>query len=223
MVDAAEQRRNMVDSQLRPSDVTDRRIIRAMLEIPRENFSPSAMRALAYMDEDLVVQAGDRDAPMRHVLAPRTQALLLQLAQIESGDLVLDVGCATGYSTAIAARLADSVVAVEQDARLVERASALLSTLGIDNAAILAGPLNEGMAGQGPYDVIVLNGAVEVIPESLFAQLKPGGRLVAVLIEGRRSRAVVATRRGGKTDVRATRDLSAPSLTGFQKAAGFVF
>src|SRR5215831_12473471 len=169
MIDSKQQRINMVESQVRPSDVTDRRIIRAMLEVPREAFVPSALRALAYMDGSVpVVDSAVR--PTRCLLAPRTFAKIVQLAEIGPDAIVLDVGCATGYSTAVLARLAKSVVAVEVDAALAARASDALRQLGVANALVLEGALPKGAPTHAPFDAILLEGAVPNVPEALLAQ-----------------------------------------------------
>ena len=150
MIDSKEQRINMVESQVRPSDVTDRRIIRAMLEIPREMFVPDGFRALAYMDEGVpVTTRADGKAP-RMLLAPRTFAKLVQLAEIDADDVVLDVGCATGYSTAVLARLAKSVIAIEADAALAARAANALRQLQIENATALHGAFEAGRPNMPP-------------------------------------------------------------------------
>jgi protein-L-isoaspartate(D-aspartate) O-methyltransferase len=223
MIDSKQQRINMVESQVRPSDVTDRRIIRAMLEVPREAFVPRSLQALAYMDEAVpaVEQAGGRSG--RFLLAPRTFAKLVQLAEIGPDAVVLDVGCATGYSTAVLARLAKAVVAVEVDAALAARASQTLRQLGVGNATVMEGALEKGAASHAPFDAILLNGAVPGVPEDLLGQLRDGGRLVAVLADGAFGRAQVWRRTGNLFDPRPVFDAGAPPLPGFSRQAEFVF
>jgi len=223
MIDSKEQRINMVESQVRPSDVTDRRIIRAMLEIPREMFVPDSLRALAYMDERVpVTTRADRKAP-RMLLAPRTFAKLVQLAGIDADDVVLDVGCATGYSTAVLARLARSVIAIEADAALAARAANALRQLQIKNATALHGAFEAGAPQHAPFDAIVLEGAVQEVPQSLLDQLKDGGRLVGILAVGAVGRAQVWLRTGKSFDARPAFDAGAELLPGMARKAEFSF
>ncbi|HEX2592898.1 MAG TPA: protein-L-isoaspartate O-methyltransferase, partial [Rhizomicrobium sp.] len=175
MPDYAAARRTMVDAQIRANDVVDPRIHAAMLSVPRENFVPNAKRAFAYADVPVEV------APKRYMLDPRVFAKMVQLAEIKSSDRILDVGCATGYSTAILARLGREVVALEQDADLVRIASEILPSVPDTKTAVVQGGLVEGVKAQGPYDVIFINGAVEEVPDTLLAQMAEGGRLVVVL------------------------------------------
>lgn len=221
MIDHATQRLNMVESQVRPSDVTDRRITRAMREIPRENFVPGPLKSIAYADEHLKV--ADTGAIHRYILAPRLLAKLVQLLEIEPDGLVLDIGPATGYSTALLARLAQTVVSLEEDARLAERAQEALSALGVDNAVIIAGAMRNGASDEGPYDGILINGAVADIPAALLDQLKDGGRCVAVSVENGVGRATVWRRHGMSYDRRPAFDANAPYLPGFEPTASFVF
>lgn len=222
MADTSLQRLNMVESQVRPSDVTDRRIIRAMSDVPRERFLPGAMRAIAYMDGPVPVSA-DGAMQQRFLLAPRVLARLVQLMEIAPTDAILDIGCATGYSTALLARLGQTVVALEQDAALAERAKAALAEFGITNATVVQGPLTAGVPAEGPYDAILVNGAVHDITPALLDQLKDGGRLVAVRIEGSVGRATVWRRIGARFDSRAAHDAAAAVLPGFERKPGFVF
>ncbi|MEL6372756.1 MAG: protein-L-isoaspartate O-methyltransferase [Pseudomonadota bacterium] len=221
MTTALEQRTNMVDSQIRPSDVTDSRIIAAMSAVPREQFVPSALRTLAYADQDLQVIARDGKRPARYLLAPRTFAKMLQAAEIDSGDIVLDVGAATGYSTAVMARIAQTVVGLEEDERHVSQATKALNTHSIDNAVVEQGSLTAGVAAEGPFDAILLEGAVDLIPDALLDQLKDGGRLVAILEEGEVGRGVVVKRSGTSFDRRVVFDATGPALPGFQRVAAF--
>lgn len=223
MIDPMQQRINMVESQVRPSDVTDRRIIRAMLEIPREMFVPDGFRALAYMDEGVpVTTRADGKAP-RMLLAPRTFAKLVQLAEIDADDVVLDVGCATGYSTAVLARLAKSVIAIEADAALAARAANALRQLQIENATALHGAFEAGAPQHAPFDAIVLEGAVQEVPQSLLDQLKDGGRLVGILAVGAVGRAQVWLRTGKTFDARPAFDAGAELLPGMARKAEFSF
>lgn len=221
MIDHATQRLNMVESQVRPSDVTDRRITRAMREIPRERFVPGLLKSIAYADEHLKVS--ESGGKQRYILSPRLLAKLVQLLEIEPDGLVLDVGPATGYSTALLAHLGQAVVALEEDARLAERTQEVLATLGIDNAAVITGSMQGGAADEGPYDAILINGAVSEVPPALLDQLKDGGRCAAVSIENGVGRATVWHRHGMTFDRRPAFDASAPYLPGFEPAPGFVF
>lgn len=222
MTDSSLQRLNMVESQVRPSDVTDRRIIKAMLELPREKFVPVSLAPMAYMDEPLPLETTNGEA-MRYLLAPRTFAKLVQLAEIDAGAAVLDVGCGTGYSTAVLARLAQRVIAVELDRGFAERARRLLEELGASNATVVEGRLEAGVPAEAPFDAIVLNGAVEAVPPTLCEQLKDGGRLVAIVAEGPLCRAQVWRRTGKSIDARPAFEAAAAVLPGFVRAAGFVF
>ncbi|WP_040486129.1 protein-L-isoaspartate O-methyltransferase family protein [Lutibaculum baratangense] len=220
MMDFAESRMNMVKSQVRPSEVTDRRLLNALLNLPRERFVPASRRPMAYVDEDILLN--DEGEP-RWLLEPMHFARLVQLAEIGAGHLVLDVGCGTGYSTAVLGRLADSVVGLESDPALCQTAEALMIELGIDNVAIVEGDLREGYPSQGPYDVIILEGAVEEVPEGLFKQLRNGGRLVAPVIEGGIGKAMVFHSIDGDVSHRVVYDMNVHRLPGFERPKTFVF
>lgn len=222
MVDVALQRKNMVESQVRPSDVTDRRVINAMLNVPREAFVPTALKPVAYMDEALVLVKAEAGSPARGMMAPRSLARLLQLAEISAGDVVLMVGAGSGYASAVVARLAQTVVALESDASLAEQATRTLESLGHDNAVVVTGDLDVGYPSEGPYDVIVVEGAVEEMPGALLDQLKDGGRLAAVEA-GTPAHAVVWRRAGRSFDRRVAFESAAPALPGFRRKRAFVF
>ncbi|MBS7546289.1 protein-L-isoaspartate O-methyltransferase family protein [Ancylobacter oerskovii] len=220
MIDFAEMRRAMVDAQVRANDVTDLKIVAAMLETPRERFVPAGLRNFAYIDDDLLVKEG---APGRYLMEPMVLAKLLQAAEIGEGDLVLDVGASTGYSTAVLARLAGQVVALEEDGELADKGAGVLTELGLLNAAYVKGPLTAGWPAEAPYDAILLNGSVDEAPQALLSQLKPGGRLVAVIGRGRAGRATVFTNTAGGIGSRVVFDAAVPTLPGFEAAPGFVF
>ena len=222
MTDPAEQRHNMVESQVRPSDVVDRRIVRAMAAVEREAFVPAAQRAIAYMDEAVPVEPAGR-GPRRCLLAPRVFAKLVQLMRLPDGAAVLDIGGATGYSAAVLSHMAKSVIALEQDAGLAQTAGRVLGEQKIANVKVVAGPHAEGRQLDGPYDGILLNGQVPDIPAALLDQLKDGGRLVAILASGPASKAVVVQRGGTQFDRREDFDAGAAALPGFERAARFVF
>jgi len=217
------QRHNMVESQVRTNDVTDRRISNAMREIPREEYVPASVRPLAYIEDDLVVRRELGPLPERAMLAPMVFAKLVQLAEIEPDDLVLDVGCGTGYSIAVLAQLAESVVGLEGDDALTERASTTLSDQGVDNAAIVTGPLTEGRPDQGPYDVIILEGRVPEVADSWRTQLKENGRLVAIVGERPMGKAIRFVRHGNDWSRSVAFDASAALLPGFEKEEAFEF
>ena len=217
MPDYAAARLHMVQSQLHPNRVTDPRIFSAMTEVPRERFAPEALRDVACVDEDIAV------GPGRYLMEPMVFALLVQAARVGAEDIVLDVGCGTGYSTAVLARLSGTVVALESEADLADRAQALLSQLEIANAVVVSRPLVEGYAEQGPYDVIFVNGSVARLPEALTTQLAEGGRLVAVVRSGRSGTANLVTRRDGLIASRPVFDAATPPLPEFDKRPGFVF
>jgi protein-L-isoaspartate(D-aspartate) O-methyltransferase len=218
MVDYTIARRNMVESQIRPNKVTDPLLLAALLELPREQFLPKARRGVAYVDEDIEVGEG------RYLMEPMVLARLLLAAEVKPTDIVLDIGCATGYSTAVLARLANTVVAVESSRKLAAEATAVLSQLGIDNAAVIEGPLDKGYAKQGPYDVILFSGAIAQVPDAILDQLADGGRLVAVIDDGSRVRkGTIMTRLGGVISGRAVFDAATPLLPGFDRKPGFVF
>lgn len=223
MDDYSAARRNMVESQIRPNEVTDSRLLRAMLEVPREQFVPVALRPLAYMENEVVVGQGGALHNERRLLAPMPQARLIQLAEIAPGDLVLDIGCATGYSTAVLARMAESVVGLECDPALAESASQTLTQLEIDNAAVVTGPLREGYAAEGPFDAVVINGSVPEVPDELLKQLKDGGRLVAMISDNDFGQATLFRKAGGRISHRGEFDAGAPPIPGFEKEKTFIF
>src|SRR5215469_16373701 len=198
MTDFAAARRMMVDSQVRTSDVTDPRIIAAMLELPRERFVPEAKAALAYLDADVPVTEAQGGKPVRRLLKPMVLAKLVQAAAVQASDHVLDVGCASGYSSALLARLARSVIALEEEETLIRLARENLKAVGADNVTVVAGPLTQGwQGGVSYYDVIFLNGATEIAPQALTRQLKDGGRLVGVLGRGPTGQAMIYRSVGG--------------------------
>lgn len=216
--DSELQRLNMVESQVRPSDVTDRRIVRAMLDIPREAFLPPEKRDVAYADSEVELSAAAR----RALMAPRTFAKLLQLAAPEAGETVLDVGAAYGYSTAVLARLAGSVTALEADTAMATAAKAALAAAKAGDAKVVTGPLANGHAAAGPYDLIIVEGAVGTVPQSLIDQLKPDGRLVTFRGRGPLADAVVVRRHGTGSRESVNFTAAAPQLPGFEAAERFV-
>lgn len=207
----------MVDTQVRPSDVTKFPIIDALLDVPREEYVPDDKRDAAYIGESIDLGEG------RVVLEPRTFGKMLDAVDVQPTDVVLDIGCGLGYSTAVLAHLADFVVAVEDDAARAADAQAILSAQGVDNAAVFEGALAEGAAKNGPYDVIILQGAVEIMPDGVLAQLKDGGRVVAIFAEGALGVVRVGRKIDGVMNWRMSFNAGAPVLPGFAKEAAFTF
>jgi protein-L-isoaspartate(D-aspartate) O-methyltransferase len=216
MSEFASRRVMMVDTQVRPSDVTKFPIIDAMLSVPREVYVPETLREAAYVGENLEIGAG------RVMLEPRTLAKLLDALDIQPGEMVLDLGCGLGYSAAVLARLAGTVVAVEEDEALAAEAARLLSEEGVDNALVLAGPLVAGATKHAPYDVITIEGGVETVPDALLAQLRDGGRIGAVFMDGVLGTAKVGFKSEGGVSWRPVFNATAPVLHGFARQRGFV-
>jgi protein-L-isoaspartate(D-aspartate) O-methyltransferase len=221
MSDFSTARQKMVDGQVRPSDVTDNRIIDAMLAIPREAFVPAAQRSLAYLDLDIDVSEGG--AAKRFLLRPAVTAKLLQAADIKETDEVLVAGCASGYAAALAARLARRVTATECDSSLAARAKAAFAALALGNVSIKTADVAAGDSANAPYDVIFLNGATEIVPESLYRQLKEGGRLVGIFALSAPQRATIVTASHGDFGHRALFDTAIPVLPGLERPPAFVF
>jgi protein-L-isoaspartate(D-aspartate) O-methyltransferase len=215
MTDYAARRTMMVDTQVRPSDVTKFPIIEAMLTVPREAFVPSGRREAAYVGENLALGGG------RVMLEPRTLAKMLDALDIQPDELVLDIGPGLGYSSAVIARLAEAVVAVEEDEDLASEAETALSEAGADNVALVQGALANGAAKHGPYDVIVVEGAVEEVPQAVIDQLKEGGRVAALFMEGALGVCRVGYRIDGAVTWRFAFNASAPVLPGFEKQKSF--
>lgn len=168
-------RENMVECQIRPNKVTDVRILDAFRKIPRELFVLKPLAGVAYTDEEVAVGSG------YHLMRPMILARMVQAANIRPTDIVLNIGCRTGYSSAILGALAATVVSTEQNADLVRTAETLLHDLDVCNAAVIFAPLAEGYPKQAPYDVIFVGGALPSVPLALLNQLSDGGRLVTIL------------------------------------------
>lgn len=215
MTDFATRRVMMVDTQVRPSDVTKFPIIEAMLSVPREVYVPRDRREAAYVGENIVL------APNRVMLEPRTMAKLLDALDVKPTETVLDLGCGLGYSTAVIARMAEAVVAVEEDETLGAEAQSILSGESVDNAAVIVAPLASGAAKHGPYDVITIQGGVETVPQALIEQLKDGGRIGAIFMEGALGIARVGYKLDGKVDWRFSFNATAPVLKGFAAERAF--
>jgi protein-L-isoaspartate(D-aspartate) O-methyltransferase len=214
-------RQKMVDCQVRPSDVTDLRIIDAMLAVPREVFVPESRRGLAYLDLDLDVSEGG--SARRFLIKPAVTAKMLQAADIKDTDSVLVAGCATGYTAALVAKLTGQVTATEVDPLLAAKARGILVQLGLERVAVRSADVAEGDPANAPYDVIVLDGATEITPERLYQQLKHGGRLVGVFAMTKPPRAVIVTRSHDDFGNRALFDATVPVLPGLERRPAFVF
>ena len=214
-------RQKMVDGQVRPSDVTDIRILDAMRVVPREAFVPLKQREMAYLDLDLDVR--ESGSAKRFLIKPAVVAKLLQAAEIKETDNVLVAGSAPGYVAAVVARLAGQVTATETDPAQVAAAKEVLGQLGLGNVRFEARAAADGDAENAPYDVIVLDGATEIAPERLYAQLREGGRLVGVFATNKPSRAMIVTRSHGDFGYRTLFDASAPVLAGLERHPAFVF
>jgi protein-L-isoaspartate(D-aspartate) O-methyltransferase len=217
MADFAERRRIMVDTQIRPSDVTSFPIIDAMLNIPREDFVPDTARDLAYLGGPIPLGDG------RQVMEPRTIAKMLEALDVTPDELVLEIGPGLGYTTALLARMSEAVVAVEEDADLAREAEATLAAHSVDNAALLTGPLAGGSAGNGPFDVIVIFAGVEQVPAALTEQLKEGGRIMAVFVDGQLGEVRLGLKRQGSVSWRMEFNATAPVLPGFAREPSFEF
>jgi protein-L-isoaspartate(D-aspartate) O-methyltransferase len=217
-MDFSTARRTMVDCQVLPNNVTDQRIIDAMIELPREMFLPSAKRSVAYADKSLALGFG------RFIIEPMVTARLMQTLELKSTDVALSIGAGTGYSLAILGRIVETVVAIEQVPSLAQNASKILSELGIDNVAIIDGPLADGAPKQSPYNVIFFDGAISEVPKAISTQLAEEGRLIAMIIKHNGiCQAHLLTRNNGIISGRNIFEASTPLLPGFEHETTFIF
>ena len=221
MLDFAQARRTMVDSQLRTFDITDRAVLAAMAAVPRERFVPAGREDLAYSDQNLPVSGSNLDGVARFMLAPMALGRLIQALEIEPGDRVLDVGAGLGYSSAVLARLGAEPIALESSAALAEAAGARLAAEGA--VKVRQGSLDRGCPEDGPFDAILINGAVAQRPETLLQQLREGGRLACLTGGDRAGKAVLYLRSGDAFGLRTLFDAAAPELPEFRPVPGFVF
>lgn len=220
MTDFAKARLQMVDSQIRPNDVSNYAVLEAFGSVHREDFVAQSARSLAYIDEDILVHDGNHP---RYLMEPMSMARLVQMAGLTEDDIVLDIGCATGYSSAILSRLCNSVVAIECEEDLVQRASVTLTEGGYDNVAVIASKLEAGCAAEGPYDVIFIGGSVDVLPKAIGEQLKPGGRLVVVEGRGNSGQARLYVKHDDTLFGRTEFNCAVKPLPGFEAEEAFVF
>jgi protein-L-isoaspartate(D-aspartate) O-methyltransferase len=216
-MDYAVARQHMVDSQVRTNKVTDERLIEAIRTLPRERFVPDRARARAYLDDDLEIAQG------RFLMEPMVTARLIQAAEVKAEDIALVVGAGSGYAAALLSRLANTVVALEAEPQLSQRAGAAFAELSIDNAIVFEGPLSAGCPKHAPYNVIYLDGAVEQVPAALTGQLADGGRLVGVLLEQGVGRASLWIKSGNVVSRRVLFDANVAPLPGFATPPRFVF
>lgn len=218
MPDYAAARFHMVEGQVRPNKVTDQRLVDSMMEVPRELFVPKAARGIAYVDDEIAV------GPGRYLLEPMVFARMLQSVDVKATDVVLDIGCGTGYSTAVIARMAATVVGIESEAALAQQAAAALGEVGADNAVVITAPMTEGYPAQAPYDVIVFNGTVAEVPAGIADQLAEGGRMVAAVLGNRGVGEVkLYQRTGGVLSSRVLFEAKPPLLPGFEPKPVFEF
>ncbi|WP_299691246.1 protein-L-isoaspartate O-methyltransferase [uncultured Tateyamaria sp.] len=215
MTDFTARRTMMVDTQVRPSDVTKFPIIDAMLTVQREDFVPTALREAAYMGENLDLGAG------RVMLEPRTLAKMLDALDINTDELVLDVGAGYGYSSAVIARMAEAVVALEEDESMATDAQDALMQAGADNVVTHTGPLAQGAPDHGPYDVIVVQGGVSEVPQALLDQLKDGGRIAALFVEGALGEVCIGYKSDNHVTWRRAFNAGAPVMNGFERHSTF--
>ncbi len=216
MQDFTTLRTMMVDTQVRPQDVTKFNIIEAMLSVPCEAYLPDALRDVAYIGENVPLEGG------RVVLEPRTIGKILDALDVQPDEMVLDLGAGLGYSAALLAHLAEAVVAIEEVPALAAEAQEILSGHGVDNVAVIEGPLAAGSAKHGPFDVICIEGGVEDVPLAILDQLKDGGRIAAIFMTGALGECRIGHKLDGRVHWRMSFNATAPVLAGFKKSAGFV-
>lgn len=215
MTNQTARRTMMVDTQIRPSDVTKYPIIDAMLKTPREDFVPAALRDIAYADENLSLGEG------RVMLEPRTLAKMLEALDIQGDELVLDIGSGYGYSAAVMARMAEAVVAVEEISAIAEESQTILAEHGADNVIPHQGALTDGAPEHGPYDVIAVQGGAQHMPENLADQLKEGGRIACLFMQGALGKMCIGYKIDGVINWRFAFNAGAPVLPGFEKHNAF--
>ncbi|UXN04331.1 MULTISPECIES: protein-L-isoaspartate O-methyltransferase family protein [unclassified Bartonella] len=222
-IDYAELRRKMVDNQVRTVDVTRLSVLAALLAVPREAFVLDDFKKFSYVDEDVEVKAAENGEPARFIMEAAPFAKLLQLADVSKKDIILDIGCTTGYSAAVLSELGSSVIALESDEALAQAAKNNLDNNGYDNVVVINGVLQDGYKNEAPFDVIVIEGSVDFVPENLFSQLREGGRLVVVVGHGNAGVAQLFIKEDGVISVRRGFNLAVKPLAGFLNKPKFVF
>ncbi|WP_182419155.1 protein-L-isoaspartate O-methyltransferase [Bartonella sp. HY038] len=222
-IDYAELRRKMVDNQVRTVDVTRLSVLAALLAVPREAFVLDDFKKFSYVDEDVEVKAAENGQPARFIMEAAPFAKLLQLADVSKKDIILDIGCTTGYSAAVLSELGSSVIALESDEALAQAAKNNLDNNGYDNVVVINGVLQDGYKNEAPFDVIVIEGSVDFVPENLFSQLREGGRLVVVVGHGNAGVAQLFIKEDGVISVRRGFNLAVKPLAGFLNKPKFVF
>lgn len=223
VADFAELRRKMVDNQIRTVDVTDLSVLEAFLMVPREDFVPENMKALSYLDTDILLYPAQEGVPACYLMGPAPLAKLLQLAAVKSSDIVLDVGANGGYCAALLSKLARSVIALEAHKALLERTASTLERNQCNNVVVVHGALEQGYAVEGPYDVIFIEGSVDFIPKIIFDQMKDGGRLVVVEGHGNAGVALIYVKEDGIISARRAFNLAVKRISGFLKTPDFIF
>ncbi|WP_455475199.1 protein-L-isoaspartate O-methyltransferase family protein [Bartonella sp. B17] len=223
VADFAELRRKMVDNQIRTVDVTNLSVLEAFLTVPREDFVPENIKALSYLDTDVIVYPAQNGLPARYLMKPASLAKLLQLAAIKSSDTVLDIGANSGYCAALLSKFAKSVIALENNKALSDQAIKILERNQCDNVSVVHGSLEKGYAVEEPYDVIFIEGAVDFIPDGIFDQMNDSGRLVVVEGQGNAGVARVYVKENGIVSVRRAFNLAVKCLHSFAKTPSFVF
>jgi protein-L-isoaspartate(D-aspartate) O-methyltransferase len=212
----AQSRMNMIENQVRANHVSDSKILDAMAQVPREIFVPMALKNVAYIDSNIEVAQG------RFIMAPMVLAQILEFAHIQPSDIVLEIGCATGYSSAVISNLASTVVALEQDEELANLATQTLYDMGADNAVVVSSPHALGYNKQAPYDVIILNGCVDEIPESIKDQLSDDGRLLACVGgNALMGQVVLYTKKAENLSKRVLMEAALKPLAGFENSDNF--
>lgn len=217
MTDFHAERTAMVDCQVRPSDVTKFPIIEALLSVKRELFVPASAKDVAYVGEHLSLSA------TRTLLDARTFAKMLDAVNIQPTEMVLDVACGMGYSTAVLSHLAEAVVGLDDDSVLINAATQNLADQNAETAIAIHGSLAQGASKHGPYDVIIIEGGVQTIPDTLTKQLRDGGRIVAIFTDGKIGQCRIGFKSGTTISWRDDFDATAPILAGFEKQADFTF
>ena len=219
----AASRANMINGQVIPAGITDRRLIAALAHVPREHFVPAHMASFAYADTSILLKEARSPSPARYLMSVGPFARLVQEAAIDQKAVVLDVGCTTGYSAAVLARISKEVIALECDPELAAVATTTLASMNLGNVTVITGPLGEGWPSGAPYDAILLEGSIETAPSALVEQLSVYGRLAAVIGRGLSAHATIFTKTRSASGSRRAFNAAIPALPGFAMPKTFVF